>query len=172
MVANMQTTFAIFLSMEIVIYWFKHWSLFSMVRLIMSQKRFVYWLGAERATGYYLHQSWPSLSMHTCIWVTNPRRANVETPHYNDVKMGAMASQITGLTIVYSNFYSGADQRKHQSSVSLAFVRGIYLWPVNSAHKEPVTQKMFPFDDAIMSTPLLLIWFNFNPSIDKWLHQL
>ena len=41
--------------------------------------------------------------------------------------MGTMASQITSLTIVNSTIYSGADQRKHQSSASLAFVRGIYM---------------------------------------------
>ena len=35
--------------------------------------------------------------------------------HYSDVIMGAMASQITSLTIVCSTVYSGADQRKHQS---------------------------------------------------------
>ena len=64
--------------------------------------------------------------------------------------MGTMASQITSLTIVYSTVYSGADQRKHQSSASLAFVRGIHRWPVNSPHKWPVTRKMFPFDDVIM----------------------
>ena len=52
--------------------------------------------------------------------------------------MSAMASKITSLTIVYSTFYSGADQRKHQSSVPLAFVRGIHRWPVNSPHKGPV----------------------------------
>ena len=46
--------------------------------------------------------------------------------------------------------YSGADQRKHQSSTSLAFVRGIHRWPVNSPHKWPVARKMFPFDDVIM----------------------
>ena len=46
---------------------------------------------------------------------------------------------------------SGADQRKHQSSASLAFVRGIHQWPVNSLHKMPTTRKMFPFDDIIMS---------------------
>ena len=45
---------------------------------------------------------------------------------------------------------SGADQRKHQSSASLAFVRGIYRWPVNSPHKRRKTLKMFPFDDVIM----------------------
>ena len=71
--------------------------------------------------------------------------------HNNDVIMGANASQITSLTIVYSTVYSGADQRKHQSSASLAFVRGIYRGPVNSPHKWPVTRKMFPFDDVIMS---------------------
>ena len=43
-----------------------------------------------------------------------------------------------------------ADQRKHQSSASLAFVRGIHRGPVNSPHKWPVTRKMFPFDNAIM----------------------
>ena len=64
--------------------------------------------------------------------------------------MGTMASQITSVTIVYSNFYWGADQRKHQSSASLAFVRGIHQWPVNSQHKWPVLRKMFPFDDVIM----------------------
>ena len=62
----------------------------------------------------------------------------------------AMASQITSLAIVYSTVYSGADQRKHQSSASLAFVRGIHRWPVNSPHKWPVTRKMCPFDDVIM----------------------
>ena len=64
--------------------------------------------------------------------------------------MSMMVSQITSLTIVYSTIYSGADERKHQSSASLAFVRGIHRWPVNSPHKGPVTWKMFPFDDVIM----------------------
>ena len=49
--------------------------------------------------------------------------------------MGAMASQITSLTIVYSTVYSGGDKRKHQSSASLAFVTGIHRGPVNSRHK-------------------------------------
>ena len=39
--------------------------------------------------------------------------------------MAAIASQITSLTIVFSTVYSDADQRKHQSSASLAFVQGI-----------------------------------------------
>ena len=69
---------------------------------------------------------------------------------YTDVIMGEMASQITSLTTVYSTIYSDADQRKYQSSASLAFVRGIQRRPVNSPHKWPVTRKMFPFDDVSM----------------------
>ena len=64
--------------------------------------------------------------------------------------MGATASQITSLTSAYSTVYPGADHRKHQSSASMAFVRGIHRWPVNSPLKGPVTRKMFPFDDVIM----------------------
>ena len=76
--------------------------------------------------------------------------------HYCDVIMGAIAFQITSLTIVYSTVYSDADQNKHQSSASLAFVRGIHRGPVNSPHKRPVTRKMFPFDDVIMIYKIIL----------------
>ena len=67
--------------------------------------------------------------------------------HNSDVIMSAMASQITSLTIVYSTLYSETYQRKHQNSTSLAFVRGIHRWPVDSPHKGPVTRK---FKDVIM----------------------
>ena len=75
-----------------------------------------------------------------------------QTPplHYNDVIMSMMASQISGFSIVCSTVSSGLDQRTHQSPASLAFVRGIHRWPVNSPHKGPVTRKMFSFDDVIM----------------------
>ena len=75
---------------------------------------------------------------------------NFPRGHYSDDIMGSITSQITSLTIVYSSVYSGADQRKHQSSTSLAFVRGIHRRAVNSPHKGTVTRKMFPFDDVIM----------------------
>ena len=75
--------------------------------------------------------------------------------HYGDVIMSTIVSQITSLTIVYSTVYSGADQRKYQSSASLAFVRGIHRGPVNSPHKGPVTRKMFQFDYVIMSTRVI-----------------
>ena len=59
-------------------------------------------------------------------------------------------STSTSLTIVYSTVCSDADERKHQSPASLAFVWGIHRGPVNSPHKWPVTRKMFPLDDVIV----------------------
>ena len=58
----------------------------------------------------------------------------------------------TTLMIVYSTICSFPNQRRHQSSASLAFVRGIHWWPVNSPHKGPVMWKIFPFDDVIILT--------------------
>ena len=74
--------------------------------------------------------------------------------HYSDVIMSTMSSQITSFTIVYSTVYSGADERKHQNTVPLAFVRGTHRSPVYSPNKGPVTRKMFPFDDVIMWTDI------------------
>ena len=67
--------------------------------------------------------------------------------------MSAISSQITSLTIVYSIVYSEADQRKHQSSASLAFVWGI--------HRGGQSRKMFPFDDVIMTA--LQQWISMLP---------
>ena len=90
------------------------------------------------------------------ILITNIKRPHRHhMSHYNDVIMGAIGSEITSLTIVYSIVYSDANQRKHQSSASLAFVRGIHRGPVNSPHKWPVTRKMFPFHDVI-------VYYNIN----------
>ena len=76
--------------------------------------------------------------------------------------MGAIASQITSLTIVYSTVYSDADQRNHQSSASLAFVRGLHQGPVNSPHKWPVARNKFPFDDVIKTA----CWVDSNINIE------
>ena len=70
--------------------------------------------------------------------------------HWRHNEPDGVSNHLTSLAIIYSTVYSGAGQRKQQSSPSLAFVRGIYRWPVNSPHKGPVTRKMFPFDDVIM----------------------
>ena len=88
------------------------------------------------------------------------------TCHYSDILVGEMAFQITSLTIVYSTVYSGADQRKHQNSASLAFVYGIHRWQVKSSHKWPVTRKMFPFDDVI------IVQNTSKPSLQRYLSML
>ena len=121
----------------------------------------VYWPPGSKEYNYFIQ--------YTVTWHDNHCRKNgnktcriehvdriifghsLTVTHYSDVIMGATASQITSLTMVYSTFYSGADLRKHQSSAPLAFARGIHRRPVNSPHKWPVTQKMFPFDDVIMN---------------------
>ena len=87
--------------------------------------------------------------------------------HYSDVIMGAIASPITSLTIVYSTVYSGADQRKHQSSASQAFVREIHRASVNSPHKGPVTRKMFHLMTSSCSEPLIL---NMDNDISAYFH--
>ena len=87
--------------------------------------------------------------------------------HYHDIIMSTMVSQITGISIVCSTVGSGADQRKHQSAVSLAFVCGIQWWPVSSPHKRPVTWKMFPFYDVIMHLSGI-IFFNKTLFVNTW----
>ena len=64
--------------------------------------------------------------------------------------MSAMASQMTGVSVVYPTVCLGADQRKQQSSAWRAFVKGIHRWPVDSPHKGPVKREMFLFDYVMM----------------------
>ena len=64
-------------------------------------------------------------NQRTMLSMTRPHYAQYPW-WFNDVIMSTMASQITSITIVYSTVYTGADQRKHQSSASLAFVWGIH----------------------------------------------
>ena len=73
--------------------------------------------------------------------------------------MGNLTVNMFRLTIKKRTkpLWRSGDQRKHQSSTSLAFVRGINRSPVNSLHKKPVTRKMFPFDDIIMVSDRCLI---------------
>ena len=102
------------------------------------------------------------LSDQVFCWIDIHLFVQYVSRHYSDVIMSAMASEITSLTSVYSTVYSASNQRKYQSSASLAFVRGIHQWLVNSPCKGPVTRKMFPFDDVIMeltySTDAYVLW--------------
>ena len=81
--------------------------------------------------------------------------------HACDAALRAMVFQIISVSDVCSTVCSGVDKRKHQSSTSLAFVRAIHRWPVNSPHKGPVTWKMFPFGDVIMSVNRLKAFQDF-----------
>ena len=99
---------------------------------------------------------WRAIELHQCeifnefgLW-TNNLWWNMSMVHYSNIIMSAVASHITDVSIVYWTVCSGEDQRKYQSSASLSFVRGVHWWLVNSAHKGPITRKMFPFDYAIM----------------------
>ena len=116
--------------MCIFLFWMVHFEIWN--RCIVGFVRLVYWACHLAACNY------PGTLSYN--------------QHYSDVIISVMASQITGVSIVYSTVCSGADQRKHQSSKSLACVRGIHRSPVSSPHKGPVTRKMFPFDDVIMKS--------------------
>ena len=96
----------------------------------------------------------PTYNSNPVYWVSA-----LPVLHYRDVIMSVVAFQITSLWIVHSTVCLGTDQRKHQSSALLAFVRGIHQWPVNSPHKGPVTWKMFPFDDIIITREITLLNF-------------
>ena len=101
--------------------------------------------------------------MHLCALVLMPNSINLtfcHLFHYNDTITSAMAPQITSLKIVHSTVYSGADQRKHQSSASQAFVWGIHRLPANSPYKGPVMRKMFRFGGVIMLFPMCWLFIS------------
>ena len=94
---------------------------------------------------------------------------NITVPIYNITVMSYLAQgrlKSPASRLFYSAVHSGADQRKHQSSALLTFVRGIHRSPVNSPHKGPVTRKMFPIDDVIM---IHAIWQAHNWVINNFL---
>ena len=110
----------------------------------------------------FLHHREFTMETTNCRWITPQRASNAEPQYFLEFSLNNLlhtlhwrhnevASRITSLVTVYSIAYSGADQWKHQNSASLAFVRRIHRRPVNSPHKGPVTRKMLPFDDVIMS---------------------
>ena len=122
----------------------------------------VLWLLIISLCFYYSRQN---IASYWAMKIVNWLRTSVmklqffTIKHYNNVIMSAMLSQITSFAIVYSSVYSGTDQRKHQSSASLAFVRGIHRWPVNFPHKRPVTLKMF----HLMTSSCVFILTKFCP---------
>ena len=100
-----------------------------------------------------------------CWWKFSVSLQGGDESNYSDVIMSAMMLRITGASIVCSTVGSGADERKHQSSASLAFVFGIHRWPVNSPHKGPVARKMSLFDDIIMDACFMITFHCFQIAI-------
>ena len=102
-----------------------------------------------QATIHYLKQCWPrsipSYGVTGAQWIKCPQGPGLTQgfalPTFPRNKINVHV--LSGHNSYISTVYSGADQRKHQSSASLAFVRGIHRWPVNSPHKGPVTRKYF-----------------------------
>ena len=101
--------------------------------------------------------NWPKVSMGLCNGLkVNWRQAitwSIDGPVCCRIYASSALYGLTlfNLTIDYSIVYSGADQRKHQSSASLAFLQGLHRGPVNSPHKWPISRIFFPFDDGIIS---------------------
>ena len=100
---------------------------------------------------YAVHSSWQIIYM-TSIRKVLHLRGVYFVIHYSDVIMSVMTCQITSTRLFVNR--SGAHQRKYQSSASQAFVWGIHRSLVNSPHKWPVTQKMYPFDDVTMDVSI------------------
>ena len=117
-----------------------------MVQLTISKRWVRWWLGAREASSHYLNKWCPRLLTH--VWVTRPWWLRNLTLRWRHNERDGVSNHQPH--VCCSTVYTGADQRKHQSPASLAFVRGIHRSPVNSPHKRPVTRKMSPFDDVIM----------------------
>ena len=132
--------------MKITVFLFEfHWNMFPGVKSSIYQNWLRWWIGAYSAPSHI----WTNGGL--IYWRVYASLGRTQRPrqffadgifklvsfykiycHYDDVIMGAMASQISSLTIVCSTVDSGVDQSKHQSSASVAFVRGIHRLPVNS----------------------------------------
>ena len=122
-----------------------------------------------RISNIYIQQKYTFYSMHLKLLSAKhrPLHSLAKDPealdsgrwillsHNGDVIISVMASQITGVSSVCSTVCSNADQRKHQSSASLAFLKGIHRSPVDSPQR-PVARKMFSFDDVIMGITRIL----------------
>ena len=104
--------------------------------------------GEHRHVKYWAIQIWHYISSYFTSVLYQYRMScpiSIEVYHYIDVIM-SVASQITSVC-------SCADQRRHWSSASLAFVRGIYRSFSSQRHKR---QKMFPIDDVIIHCYIIL----------------
>ena len=148
---NMHTLFAL-LCFVVVIHWLifpypsglLHWHCGNLTIAPVPAKQ-PWWIWTNTSCEFIMNDCVTTTKQSTsaafllCVtlypYIAMYRSSKVYMPHYSDVIIGAVASQIISFTIVHFTVYTGADQRKHQSSASLAFVWGIFRWPVNYQHK-------------------------------------
>ena len=95
--------------------------------------------------------------------------------HYGCVIMSAMASQITGISIVYTTVCLFRRRSKETPKLPVTgLCGGMHRWPVNSSHQRPVTRKIFPFDDVIIVPYGIDCWLD-SWYLDKfhggWIYQ-
>ena len=124
------------------------------------------WLNNRDAGDLKRHQAHYDVTVMGCSGLSAFRKSGSSVRHrvlyYSVSRICCMCWCMQGSLQWRHNEYDGvskhqphdcllySDQRKHQSSASLAFMRGIHRWPMNFPHKRPVTRKMFPFDNVIM----------------------
>ena len=104
------------------------------ITIDQAHKSYKWTILSQRCThvgiaGYLSDELWDFVRLVNCMSQSNVQSLDMWAPpcdiqasleiHHSDVIMGAMASQITSLIIVYSTVYSSSEQRKHQSSASL-----------------------------------------------------
>ena len=90
---------------------------------LMNMDKYFMWIHYERLRNHNKAKHNTTVCIFLEIYCTCQLYSK---PHYTGVIMTQMTAQMTSLTVVDSIVYSGADQRKHQISASLAFVRGIH----------------------------------------------
>ena len=112
--------------------------------IYQANRRHTIWCQQDRSRATTIsHTLIPCTQIGLCMPCANQY-------HYNNVIMNAIVCQITASRFFTQALIQAHIKEKNQSFASLALVRGIHRWPVNSPHKGPVTRKMFPFDDLIM----------------------
>ena len=108
----------------------------------------LYWHRADRPANYKEIKGLPT------SWVLTSVEHSV---HYSDVIM--MVSQITGVSILCSTVCSGADQKKISKFCVTGLCEGNSPVTSGSPHKQPVMQKVFPFDDVVMGLHHIMMVF-------------
>ena len=101
---------------------------------------------------WHVELFWISEGLATTIYSVTKFCTHWPSGKVTIISLQRRHSEHDGVSNVYSTVCPGAYQRQHQSSASLAFVRGIHRYqsPVNSPRKGPITREMFSFYDVIM----------------------